>query len=72
MILAEAQENFGSYDRNFVKWPTFGDWINQQPPAIRELRSYTEHYLYYAKWMQVRIAWLDEYYNTEEFIAEDP
>lgn len=71
-IIRKAKENFNSFDRNFEKWPTFGDWINQQPPAIRELKSYTEHYNYYAKWMQHRIAWLDNYYNTEDFIKKGP
>ena len=71
-IISKAKANFNSFDRNFEKWPTFGDWINQQPPAIRELKSYTEHYNYYAKWMQHRIAWLNNYYNTEDFIQKGP
>ena len=71
-IISKAKANFNSFDRNFEKWPTFGDWINQQPPAIRVLKSYTEHYLYYARWMQSRIAWLDDYYNDDAFVPSGP
>ena len=67
-IIAEADAHTPSYERNFERWPIFGHWINQQPPAILELDSYAEHYRYYAKWMQNRIAWLNEVFNDRKFI----
>lgn len=62
-ILAEGQAGFNAYSRNFEKWQIFGQQINREPAAIRALRTYTEHYQYYANWMQNRIDWLDNYFN---------
>ncbi|MBQ8288748.1 MAG: CotH kinase family protein [Clostridia bacterium] len=67
-IIAEADAHTAAYERNFEKWPIFGHWINQQPPAIMALTSYTEHYRYYAVWMQNRIAWLDGVFNDPAFL----
>ncbi|MBQ8382568.1 MAG: CotH kinase family protein [Clostridia bacterium] len=67
-IIAEADAYTAAYERNFVKWPIFGQWINQQPPAILELRSYVEHYRYYADWMQKRIGWLHGVFNDPAFL----
>lgn len=67
-IIAEADANTPSYERNFERWPIFGHIINQQPPAIQALDTYVEHYRYYATWMQNRIAWLDGVFNNAEFI----
>ena len=67
-IIAEADAHTIAYARNFERWPTFGQWINQQPPQIRELNSYEEHYRYYAQWMQNRITWLSGVFNDPEFL----
>ncbi|MBO5778482.1 MAG: CotH kinase family protein [Clostridia bacterium] len=72
VIIAEGKANFNSYSRNFEKWQIFGQIINQQPPEILALTTYTEHYQYYAKWMQNRISWLDECFNHPEFVANGP
>lgn len=66
-ILAEARAGFNAYSRNFEKWQIFGQRINLEPPQVRALRSYTEHYEYYAAWMTGRIAWLDGYFNDPTF-----
>ncbi len=66
-IIAEATRGFNAYSRNFEKWQIFGQQINREPAAIRELRSYTEHYQYYANWMQNRISWLDGYFNSATY-----
>ncbi len=71
-IIAEADAYTAAYQRNFVKWPIFGQWINQQPPIILSFTTYAEHYRYYATWMQNRIAWLDSVFNDPAFQKYDP
>ncbi len=68
-IIRVAEAGFGAYSRNFEKWQIFGQWINQQPPEIMALDSYTQHYEYYANWMQIRIRWLDEAINGASFVS---
>lgn len=66
-IRAQAQAGYNSYCRNFQRWPIFGQKINRETQVIRNLKSYKEHYEYYANWMQNRIQWLDNYWNSPTF-----
>lgn len=66
-IRATARAGYNSYFRNFLKWPIFGERLNREPAAIRELDTYTEHYEYYATWMENRIRWLDAYYDRADY-----
>ncbi|MGM9680890.1 MAG: CotH kinase family protein [Eubacteriales bacterium] len=67
MIRTQAQAGYNSYCRNFERWPIFGQKINRETAVIRALKSYKEHYEYYANWMANRIEWLDEYWNAPTF-----
>ena len=56
-----------SFCRNFDKWDIFGMKINRETEAIRNLSSYNEHNEYYAVYMEKRIEWLTEYFNSPDF-----
>ncbi len=66
-IRTQAKAGYNSYCRNFERWPIFGQKINRETQVIRNLKSYTEHYEYYANWMKNRIDWLDDYWNSPTF-----
>lgn len=50
------------FDENFERWPIFGNRINREPAAIRALKTHDAHVEYLAKWLEQRIAWLDDYF----------
>lgn len=66
-IRAEASAHEAAYARNFDRWQIFGQQINREPAAIRALRTYKQHYEYYAEWMENRIAWLDSYFTSPSY-----
>ena len=51
---------------NFKVWNIFGKKINQEPPQIRELKSYEEHVKYFREWTVSRIEWIDEYFSNND------
>lgn len=69
-ILEEAERHQASYERNFERWPIFGERINLEPENIMAFDSYTEHYTYFSEWMEGRIEWLNEAFNNEKYISE--
>ena len=82
MIRSAAQAGYNSYCRNFDKWQILGytdqngvkqkgQKINREPDTIRYFQSYEEHYEYFATWMENRIIWLNQYYHSTEFLAQD-
>ena len=70
LIIAEAERGYNAYCRNFEKWKIFGTQINREPAAIRALKTYKEHYEYYAQWMQNRIDWLDSYFGSPAYFFD--
>ncbi len=51
------------FDKNFERWPIFGQKINREPAAVQALKNHDEHAEYAAKWLEQRIAWLNDYFN---------
>ena len=52
---------------NFDVWTkVFGKQINQEPRAIRALRSYKAHVEYLRNWYDQRYTYLDELFNSQE------
>ena len=66
-IRTTARAGYNAYCRNFLKWPIFGERLNREPAAIRALDTYEKHYEYYANWMEHRIQWMDEYFDSAEY-----
>ncbi len=58
-----------SFDRNFVKWPIFGQCMNRETELIMSLTSHKEHYTYLAQWIDDRIEWLNDFYHSDEYAA---
>jgi spore coat protein CotH len=52
-------------EANFELWPIFGQKINQEPEAIRNLSSYSEHTAYLRNWVIHRFEWLTDYFNGD-------
>ncbi|MBE6616654.1 MAG: hypothetical protein E7627_01735 [Ruminococcaceae bacterium] len=69
-IIEEAERHKASYERNFERWPIFGQRINVEPDSIMALDSYTAHYTYLSEWMEERIEWLNSAFNHEDYITE--
>lgn len=67
MLLEEVKSNNASYLRNFTKWDVLGTQVYTEPHNIAELATYQEHVEYLANWIENRINWLDENYNTDDF-----
>ena len=53
------------FDKNFERWPIFGQQINREPAQVRALKNHDEHAEYVAKWLEQRIAWLTEYFEVK-------
>lgn len=58
-----------SYSRNFDRWAILGTRQHSEPKTIQRFRSYKQHYEYLAEWSENRYAWLDEMFNTPEFLT---
>ena len=56
-----------SFARNFIKWPIFGQCMNRETELIMSLSTHEEHYLYLAEWIDQRIAWLNDFYHSDEY-----
>ena len=56
-----------SFDRNFEKWPIFGQCMNRETELIMSLSSHTAHYSYLAEWIEDRIGWLNDFYHSDEY-----
>ena len=64
-----AKKYHNSFERNFIRWPIFGQAINREPKPIQKLKTYDEHVAYLADWMKNRIDWLDNYINSAKFFG---
>ena len=64
----EAEKNSASYDRNFTKWNTLGKKVYNETDEEAALETHIEHAEYLAEWLEKRIAWLDNYYGSDEFL----
>lgn len=69
-IRSYATAGYNSYCRNFEKWKIWGYLINREPDVIRSMHSFSEHYEYFADWMENRAVWLNGYYHSAQFIRE--
>lgn len=67
-IMDEAKNNARSYERNFIKWPTLGKSVYNEPEEIAALTTHTAHAEYLSTWIDNRIDWLDSYFTSEDFI----
>jgi hypothetical protein len=67
-MLAEVDRslemNRESFEHNFERWPIFGWRLNQEPEHVMALRSVDEHVSYLKEWLENRILWLDEKFNS--------
>ena len=67
-MLAEVDRvyemNRDSFEHNFERWPIFGWRLNQEPEHVMALSSVEEHVGYLKEWLENRIAWLDEEFNS--------
>jgi len=81
-IRQQAKDAYQSYCRNFDKWTILGYTdnrgnkqlgykINRELEHIRIFQTYTEHYEYFAYWMEMRMNWLNAYYHSTEFIKQE-
>lgn len=67
-IKETASLNWDELENNFVRWDkVFGNRINCEPVHIMELSSYSEHFRFFMAWMELRLDWLDDCFNNEEF-----
>ncbi|SET55017.1 CotH kinase family protein [[Clostridium] polysaccharolyticum] len=66
-VTAEAQKNYNSYNRNLEKWGANTTTFFTSSEIAR-LKTFKEHYTYLSNWIENRIAWLTDYFNTEDFI----
>ncbi len=55
---------------NFDVWMIFGRQINQEPSAIRSLRSYASHVNYLEKWVKGRYRYLDTLINSDAWYSQ--
>ena len=53
-------------ETNFTVWKIFGRKINQEPRAIRGLRTYKAHVEYLETWLQGRYEYLDGIFTSDE------
>ena len=53
------------FDKNFERWPIFGQKINREPMQVQALKNHDEHAEYVAKWLEQRISWLNDYFSGE-------
>jgi len=71
-MLAEVKSvaalNWDELQHNFIRWDgVFGKRVNCEPKHIMDLKSYSEHYRFFIEWMELRLDWLDNCFNDEEF-----
>ena len=69
-IRDEAGIGKESYERNFQKWPIFGQKQNRETEAVVKLKSFEAHTEYLAGWLETRIAWLDDLFRDPAFVTE--
>ncbi len=70
-IHAYAESGYNSYCRNFDRWQIWGLKINRETDVIRNMHTYQEHVNYFAQWMKNRTDWMNNYYHSLEFLAEE-
>jgi hypothetical protein len=69
-VINEAEANIKSYCRNFEKWDgILGKQVYIEPTPISSLTTYKEHYTYLSNWLDNRIKWLTNYYNSKDFVG---
>lgn len=61
-VRAAAKLYAKEFNRNFEKYPIFDEKINREPAAVLALKSHADQAEYLAKWLEQRIAWLDDYF----------
>ena len=68
-VTSNAKAGFNAFSRNFKKWPIFGRSMNRETELITSLKTYTEHYEYLAEWVQNRVDWLKDCYQTVDYLC---
>ena len=66
-VTDEAAANKDSYARNFTQWNVLGKKVFSEPDEIAELSTHTAHAEYLSDWIENRVNWLDEYFNSDGF-----
>lgn len=69
LVLKTARENGRSFSRNFEKWQIIGTSQNRETQYITSLGTYGEHYEYLAEWIRNRIAWIDDFIRTDDYMS---
>lgn len=69
---AEAERMAGviknAADRNYERWDSLGEMINQEPAHIVALKSFDEHAQYLCEWLSNRFKWLDDCFaNIDDY-----
>ena len=68
-VTANTEQYINSYNRNFEKWPIFGQAFVRTTGIILKFDSYEQHTFYLSYWTAARIAWLDECFHSEDFAS---
>jgi len=68
VIRAKGQELNNSFNRNFDKWKILHTRINRETDPVLALKNYDENNEYFAKWMENRANWLNNYFNSQAFL----
>ena len=66
-VTNEAAAHQDSYDRNFTKWNILGKAVYNETEEEAALTTHQAHARYLADWLTNRIAWLDNYYRSDDF-----
>lgn len=61
-------DNLYSFERNFTRWDVLSTRINQEPVEVLKLSSCKANVDYMNDWLDKRFTWLDECFNSDEFI----
>jgi len=53
-----------SFERNFFRWPILGEQLAMQPQTVGEIDTFMGHVDFILDFLDRRIVWLDEYFNS--------
>ncbi len=67
-ILEKGSKAQNALDRNFIRYPIFGQCINRETEAILSLHSNAEQVAYLANWAKNRGQWLNVCYTSNDYI----
>lgn len=66
-ITEEANLHNEGYSHNFTKWNVLGQKVYSEPDEIAKLSTFEQHAAYLSDWVEKRVSWLNEYFNSVDF-----